>query len=178
MEFSRRYLPHVHVVDQPIFFTFRLQDSLPPGRSFFNETMTSGRAFVCMDRLLDQARTGALYLKNPAVAECVADAILQGGKSSYLLHEWVVMPNHVHLLITPRAPISSFLQKLKGSTARTANHLLGRTGLPFWQRECYDRGIQTNSDGLGAISSTILCVRGWFLLPSLTVGLVLGLTRS
>jgi putative transposase len=48
------------------------------------------------------------------------------------------MPNHVHLLILPKVPVPILMRWLKGSTARSANLLLGRTGQPFWQDESYD----------------------------------------
>jgi putative transposase len=48
------------------------------------------------------------------------------------------MPNHVHLLILPKVPVPVLMRWLKGSTARSANQLLGRTGQPFWQDESYD----------------------------------------
>ncbi len=34
------------------------------------------------------------------------------------------------------------MKSLKGSTAREANRLLGRTGEPFWQRESYDHWVR------------------------------------
>ena len=34
------------------------------------------------------------------------------------------------------------MQSLKGFTARDANLLLDRTGLPFWQREYYDHWLR------------------------------------
>jgi REP element-mobilizing transposase RayT len=142
MDFSRRHLPHLHVIGEPLFVTFRLHGSLPAGREFRGESMTSGRAFVCMDRLLDNSRTGPMYLRLPDVANLVADSIHQGANNAYLLHTWVVMPNHVHLLITPQCPVPEIMRHLKGSTAREANRLLGRTGTPFWQQESYDRLVR------------------------------------
>ncbi|MGA8026082.1 MAG: transposase, partial [Bryobacteraceae bacterium] len=56
----------------------------------------------------------------------------------YDLHAWVIMSNHVHLLVFPRVPPARFLQSIKGYTAREANRLLQRTGEPFWQGESYD----------------------------------------
>ena len=108
-----------------------------------------------MDRLLDDGRTGPLYLKSPTVAKLVAYEIQAGSKAGYALHSWVIMPNHVHLLITPQIAVSVLFQKLKGSTARSANQLLGRTRLPFWQRECYDRLVR-NADEFGRIEKYIL----------------------
>ena len=108
--------------------------------------MSSGKAFVCMDRLLDTNSSSPRYLQTPGIAQCVVDAIQQGGHNSYALHAWVVMPNHVHLLITPRTDVRKLLQKLKGSTARQANQLLGRTGTPFWQEESYDHLVRNSPE--------------------------------
>ena len=52
----RRRLPHLDVVGQPLFVTFRLDDSLPAQRPFPASNPTSGEAFVTMDRWLDHAR--------------------------------------------------------------------------------------------------------------------------
>src|SRR5262249_29057016 len=60
----------------------------------------------------------------------------------YALHAYVVMPNHVHMWITPRIAVPRLMNSLKGVTARDANLLLDRTGLPFWQRESYDHWVR------------------------------------
>ena len=64
----------------------------------------------------------------------------------YRLHAWVVMPNHVHLLISPRVPLPKIMHSLKGFTARDANRMLRRTGLPFWQKEFFDHWIRNDSE--------------------------------
>jgi putative transposase len=147
-----------------LFVTFRLHGSLPPGREFPKESMSSGKAFVRMDRLLDNHRSSPMYLRALGIAQCVVNAIQQGGSSSYILHAWVVMPNHVHLLVTPRTDVPKLLQKLKGSTARQANEWLGRTGTPFRQEESYDH-LARNSPELAAsktISFKTRCKPGSF----------------
>jgi putative transposase len=59
------------------------------------------------------------------------------------------MPNHVHVLITPKHPVPAIMQSLKGFTAREANLILGRTGQPFWQRESYDHWVRDGEfDGI------------------------------
>ena len=146
MNVSRRHLPHFYVLGEPLFVTFRLHGSLPGAREFSRESMTSGKAFVCMDRLLDSQLAGPAYLRIPEVAQLVVDSVEQGAKTDYLLHAWVVMPNHVHLLITPHSPVSKLLQKLKGYTARGANKLLGRAGVAFWQDESYDRLVRNTEE--------------------------------
>lgn len=137
--FTRRRLPHLDVIGHPVFVTFRLKDSLPPERAFPVSNLTSGEAFLAMDRLLDEARRGPMYLRQPAIAELVIASINHGaGLGQYEIHAWVIMPNHVHLLLTPRVSLSKLLRSLKSTTAKQANLLLHRRGLPFWQDESYD----------------------------------------
>jgi hypothetical protein len=103
MEFYRRRLPHLDLPGRPVFLTWRLHGSLPVNRPFLKAAISSGRAFVLMDRLLDEVRTGPFYLRQERVAEAVWQAIHYNGTvlGQYELHAWVIMPNHVHLLITP-----------------------------------------------------------------------------
>jgi len=82
------------------------------------------------------------------------------------------MPNHVHLLITPRTDVPRLLQKPKGSTARQANQRLGRTGAPFWQEESYDHFVR-NSQEFGRIEKYIIqtrCEQGSFSRRKNTCG--------
>lgn len=124
-----------------MFVTFRLEGSLPQGRHFPIDCMSSGQAFVHMDRLLDAAGSGPTYLHDEAVALSVSEHIRAGDGERYDLHEWVIMPNHVHLLVTPWCQVSWLLQTLKGRSARDANMLLARSGA-FWQGESYDRLVR------------------------------------
>ena len=98
-----------------------------------------------MDRLLDREACGPLYLRIPGIAAIVADAIREGGREDYSLHSWVVMPNHVHLLITPLTNVSALLRRLKGVTAYRANQAPMRKG-PFWQHESYDRLVRDDRE--------------------------------
>jgi putative transposase len=142
---QHRRLPHLYVTGRPLFVTFRLQGSLPAGRAFPPQ-ITSGEAFVAMDQLLDNARSGPRYLGRPEVAGEVKASLERGAElKHYALHAWVIMPNHVHLLITPLAAVSKALQSLKGATARRANLLLGLRGA-FWQDESYDHLVRSGEE--------------------------------
>ena len=61
-----------------------------------------------MDRLLDTARNGPFHLRHPETAEMVESAIRHRDAPTghFELHAYVVMPNHVHLLITPHVEVS------------------------------------------------------------------------
>jgi REP element-mobilizing transposase RayT len=143
--FRNRRLPHYHSVGQPIFVTWRLHGSLPANRSFPAAT-TSGQAFLAMDRILDSTCTGPLFLRIPEIASMVVGAIRFREMRHYKLQSYVVMPNHVHLLMTPLVEVSKVMQSLKRFTAREGNKMLGLTGQPFWQDESYDRLVRNDRE--------------------------------
>jgi REP element-mobilizing transposase RayT len=68
------------------------------------------------------------------------------GLGHYQAHAWVIMPNHVHLLVTPLVSGSKLLGSLTAATGRRANMLLKRTGHPFWQDESYDRLVRSGEE--------------------------------
>jgi REP element-mobilizing transposase RayT len=156
MPFYRRRLPHFDETERSAFITWRLYDSLPPNRAFPAEALTSGQAFAAMDRLLEQARTGPFYLREPVIADMIVEAINYNADSlgHYALHAFVVMPNHVHLLVTPAVSLPKLTKSLKGITAKRANAILGSTGTTFWQEESYDHLVR-NADEFERITRYI-----------------------
>jgi putative transposase len=134
----RRNLPHWHPPGAAVFITWRLAGSLPA----FHGTVTDGRAFAGRDRLLDRAATGPRWLLRPDIAKCVVIELRAETETHYDLHAFVVMPNHVHLLLTPWIELATITRTMKGRSARRANVLLARTGTPFWQDESFDHWIR------------------------------------
>src|SRR4029079_5894564 len=63
----------------------------------------------------------------------------------YQLHAFVVMANHVHMLVTPTVASTKWLGPLKGYTAHHANRILGRAG-HFWQDESYDHLVRSGAE--------------------------------
>ncbi len=148
MAFHRRHLPHWYDIGRPVFVTWRLFGSLPGNRYFPEPDLTSGEAFLALDRLLDGARAGPAYLRQPAVADMVVEAMQYNERvlGQYELHAFVVMPNHVHILITPLQPLPSITRSLKGITAKRANQALGLTGQAFWAEESFDHLIRSQRE--------------------------------
>ena len=139
-----------------MFLTWSLLGSVPPSR--FpppDKKFSAGEAFVWIDRYLDTARTGPLWLKRPEVATVVEDSIQYSAEvlGNYELHAYVVMANHVHLLATPIAHPTKLLRSLKSYTARRANKTLHRSG-PFWQKETYDHWVRGDKEH-GRVSAYI-----------------------
>jgi REP element-mobilizing transposase RayT len=86
---------------------------------------------------------GAGWLRRPEIAEIVEQALFQFDGVQYDLHAWVVMPNHVHVLISPNlgSSLSQIVHSWKSFTAKKANAVLRRNGT-FWQTEYFDRVIR------------------------------------
>jgi REP element-mobilizing transposase RayT len=72
-------------------------------------------------------------------ADIVLDAILFGKREHwYCLLSFVIMPDHVHLIIIPRDKnISECMKSIKGFSARQINAVFDRRG-PIWQGGFYD----------------------------------------
>jgi putative transposase len=165
MTFYARNLPHWHPEGACIFLTWRLYGTLPGGtvtpdcapasqasnlsRSNNNlDAETAGARFKRLDLQLDRAKIGPRWLADSRIARCIEDAMVRGEKplEQYILHAYVVMPNHVHLLITPRLPVSRIMRGIKGVSARDANRILGRGGKVFWQDESYDHWVRDEKE--------------------------------
>ena len=131
-----------------MFITWRLHGSLPLHRYPPPKSLSAGKAFVWMERFLDQARHGPTWLMRKEIARLVCQGIHHGADhlGNYELIAYAVMANHVHLLINPKAAPSKLLRTLKGFTAREANRVLSRTGEPFWQHESYDHWVRDQAE--------------------------------
>lgn len=81
-------------------------------------------------------------MRQPKVATIVEDKLRQFDGTQYRLRAWVLMPNHVHLVVDVQdTPLSRLVQRWKGGTAREANLILGRRGA-FWQEDYFDTKIR------------------------------------
>ena len=104
--FYRRRLPHWQPEGVPIFLTWRLHGSLPAQSIRGPSGITEGQRFAIADREMDLAATGPTWLKVPEVARAVADVffLFASKWQIYDLFNWVIMSNHVHLLLQPLKP--------------------------------------------------------------------------
>ena len=98
------------------------------------------------------AGNGQCQLRDPTIAGEVEDTLLLYDGQRYRLLAWVVMPNHVHVVIQVLEghPLPAVLHCWKSYTARFANEHLQRKGR-FWQREYFDRVIRDDEHLANAI---------------------------
>ena len=148
MTYYQRNLPHWHPEGRAIFLTWRLHGSLPS--SFVHRLRTlskaPGKQFLEADERLDAGLTRPRWLSDPEIAGYAEDAIERGAElGCFLLHAYVVMPNHVHLLLEPHVPLPRITMGIKGASARDANRMLGRAGKPFWQDESFDHWVRSGA---------------------------------
>jgi REP element-mobilizing transposase RayT len=146
--YYRRKLPHWQPEGIALFVTWRLYGSLPAKTLNGRSEASPGEVFVTYDRFLDKAETGPLWLKDIRIARMVVNAVqfAESQLKLYQLHAFVVMANHVHLLVAPYTALSRITRAVKGYTAREANRTLGKTGQRFWQEESFDHWVRNEED--------------------------------
>nr|WP_246197426.1 transposase [Pseudoxanthomonas sacheonensis] len=88
-----------------------------------------------------------------AAARCFTESPLLG---DCRLLAWVLMPDHVHWLMQLGAKdsLEMVVSRLKSSSARKANAVLGRTGA-LWEKAYHDRAMRSNDD-LARVASYII----------------------
>jgi REP element-mobilizing transposase RayT len=86
-----------------------------------------------------------------ALAKIVASALHCDDGRRYELHAYVLMPDHVHVVLRPlrrgggAVPLAEVTHALKGVTAHRINAHMGRRG-PVWRDESYDRIIRDSRE--------------------------------
>jgi putative transposase len=143
MTYYERNLPHWQPPQQDIFLTWRLKGSLPRHIRGISSKDEPGKRFIDLDRELDRAADGPLWLRLPRIAECIFTTLRSVCDQRIVeVHAYAVMANHVHVLMMPIEPLAQITRLVKGTTARQANLLLGMTGSHFWQNESFDHWIR------------------------------------
>lgn len=166
-------LPHWRQRGCTYFVTFRLADSLPQAfwasfrdaqelwlkqneidpnavdwkQSFLALTAEKKQEFekvtgLKLNQNLDQGY-GSCLLKEPGISNIVDKSLTFFHGSRIWTGDRVVMPNHVHALLTPIGDekLEEVLQSIKGFTANAINKLRSIEG-PVWSRESYDHIVR------------------------------------
>ena len=168
----RRNLPHWQQADAISFVTFRLGDSIPAKalKAWDNERRiwllhrlpsASGELSDILSQLTEPDRRdylrrfgkqfhelldtghGSCLLRDPAHSAIVENALLHFDDQRYQLGDYVIMPNHVHVLLAP-APehtIGSITGSWKRHASREINKRTGSEGC-LWQHESFDHLVR------------------------------------
>jgi putative transposase len=84
----------------------------------------------------------------PEIAEILLQSMFHyRDKNAYLLHEFVVMPDHLHLLLTPSETTSleKAIQLIKGGSSHRI-HKQREQGMEIWQVGFYDWTVRDADD--------------------------------
>ena len=154
---QRGFLPHFDAPHVTQFLTFQLADSFPVARRaewepILRESHESAKRKK-LEAWLDRGH-GECWMRRPDVAHLVEQALLQADGREYRMQAWVVMPNHVHLVVDVwDVPLGKLINGWKGKSSREANKLFGRKG-KFWQEDYYDTLIRDEAHLKRAIRYT------------------------
>lgn len=87
---------------------------------------------------------GKCLLKQPRFANIVSDSLLHFDGIRYRMGDFVIMPNHVHLLAAFPSPelLESQARSWMHFTAREINRLTGERA-KFWQPEAFDHLVRS-----------------------------------
>lgn len=173
---SKRNLPHLDMPGALTFVTFRLADSMPQKvvRQWHDEIedwlRENGLTGQSIERILQsptverQLKTelkrfqnhvwhrhlddchGSCLLRDAVVRQHVANSILHFDGQRYDVERFVIMPNHVHVLIQMRAEflLRKQFREIQRFSAREINRHLGRTG-NLWQGEPFDHVVRSEA---------------------------------
>ena len=150
-------LPHWRQQGCTYFVTFRTADSMPQAK--LKQWSQEREAWLASHPEPHDAATRAEYyerfparfqnwldagygkclLARSELRDVVDSALRHFDTERYLLHDYVVMPNHVHALVTPLGEhtLSEILHSWKSFTANEINARSGGSG-SFWQKETFD----------------------------------------
>jgi putative transposase len=142
---SRGYLPHFDKPGTMQMLTFRLGDAMPAARRSEWELLAriedQRERRTKLEAYLDRGY-GECVLKRPEAAKAMEDVLLRFDGERYRLLAWVVMPNHVHVLVELwTIPLGALCKAWKGASANAINRCLGRSG-ELWQADYWDRRIR------------------------------------
>ena len=157
----RRNLPHWRQPGATYFVTFRTADSIPQRRlkkwedqrnlwlqlhpfpwSMADWNDYHALRFEQLDHWLD-LNSGRCLLARKKIAELVVGSMRHFDGYRHSLDDFVVMPNHVHALVTPFEGhrLDQILHSWKSFSSHQINSILRRSGA-FWMDENYDRIVR------------------------------------
>jgi putative transposase len=78
-------------------------------------------------------------------AKLLIDTLYHDRGSAYLLHEFVIMPDHIHVLLTPLTSLEKAVQFIKGGFSYRSKKELG-SNMEIWQKGFSDHRIRDAND--------------------------------
>lgn len=148
LNWRKRFLPHYDGSGKYQSITFRLNDALPSKvLQRLNTVEDSLEKILKTENELDFGY-GSCLLRYPSIAQLMQNVLKYFDGERYSLTAWVIMPNHIHVLIKTyeNYPLGKVVHSWKSySSLKIANkcsELDVEAINPIWQREYWDRFIR------------------------------------
>ena len=139
----RGNLPHIYKEGCTYFVTFSLFDAVSKHVRRKSLIVAGDDQELIAAKLDPEPSSGSCLLQDARAAKIVEDALLHFQGKRYALSAWCVMPNHVHVVVTPTQgfSLSNILHSWKSYSAHEINGVLGRTG-KVWEEEAFDHLVR------------------------------------
>ena len=157
---TRGYLPHFDAADTWQAITYRLADSMPHHAveaierdlNAIPDGKRSKERRLRIEAWTD-AGHGECVLRRFDIAQIVWDNWQRFASERYDIGPWVIMPNHVHIMIRVHAgwPLENILRSWKSFTAKRIMAVAG-VKAPVWQGDYWDRFIRDEGHWLNTKS--------------------------
>ena len=148
-------LPHIYKEGCTYFVTFCLADAVPD-RLRRRRTIEDAKDPTKIAEHFDlNPSTGNRILRHREIAGIVESAMLYFQGERYALSAWCVMPNHVHVVVTPFADhtLSTILHSWKSYSAHEINKALQQSGR-VWEQESFDHLVRSERAFEGFVQYT------------------------
>lgn len=173
-EYYKNRLPHFQPLGALYFVTFRLHNSIPwqsldklqvefdekkaclqkelDSEEYNKELINLKMQFIeSYNEKIDSIKAGPNYFNLEPIAQILVDQLHAYDGIHYQLLCYVVMSNHVHMIIDTNERnvrsqiyLQSIMKKIKGTSARYCNIALEKNG-QFWSRESFDVLIRNDA---------------------------------
>ena len=139
----RGNLPHLYKEGCTYFVTFSLIDAVPKHLLRRSDIEAGDNPELVAKELDPSPLTGSRLLRHSNAASVVEDALLHFQGERYALSAWSVMPNHVHVVVTPFGgfTLPKILHSWKSYSAHEINRVLARKG-SVWEVESFDHLVR------------------------------------
>jgi REP element-mobilizing transposase RayT len=140
---GRGDLPHLFKEGCTYFVIFCLADAVPDRLKRRRKIENIDGASAIAKHFDVEPSAGSRMLQQSAIAAVVEESLLHFQGDRYALSAWCVMPNHVHVVVTPYGDhsLSDVLHSWKSFSAHHINMVLGRKGR-VWQEESFDHMVR------------------------------------
>jgi len=172
--YYKRTLPHFQDEGMTYFITFRLAFTLPENvlqkirvkRLEFNQIFDKltheekidmqkeyfYQNIISFDELVEKYQNQTDWIKIPEISDIIQCSLFYHDGKKYDLVAFTLMPNHVHLILTPLKninqtdySISGIMHSIKSYSAKKCNQILKQEG-QFWYHENFEHTIRDNND--------------------------------